>query len=245
MTLPMDRAGPKFNPAQRFDLIARYGFATWVVRHQQRIAMPPSPIALARASRRSRGAPSPYAMFLKGFIRNPGKIGSIIPSSRRLVDHMLAPVDWAAVRTFVEYGPGVGPFIGPVLEHLAPDATYVAIDADADFVRYLRRAFHDPRLHVVHGSAADVATILGDRGLEGADHVVSGLPFSTLPAGVGEHIVAATHAVLRPGGALMAYQTSPHVGSLLAPVFPRIETGMAWWNIPPARLYWAWKDAEA
>jgi phospholipid N-methyltransferase len=207
--------------------------------------MPPSPIALVRAVRRSRRAPSPYAMFLKGFLRHPGEIGSIIPSSRQLVDRMLAPIDWSAVKTMVEYGPGVGPFCAPILDRLAHDATYVAIDADLDFVRYLRRAFTDPRLHVVHGSAADVATILGDRGLEAADHVLSGIPFSTLPAGIGERIVAETHAILRPGGALMAYQTSPHVRGLVDPVFARIETGMAWWNIPPARLYWAWKEPQA
>jgi phospholipid N-methyltransferase len=207
--------------------------------------MPVSPIALARATRRAPGAPSPYAMFLRSFFRNPSQIGSIIPSSRQLVDRVLEPIDWAGVSTFVEYGPGVGPFCGPILDRLGPDARYVAIDANPDFVRYLRRAFPDPRIDVVHGSAADVDRVLADRDLCGADVVLSGIPFSTLPSGLGARIVEATAHVLRPGGAMLVYQTSPHVFGLLEPVFPRIDTGMAWWNIPPARLYWAWKDAEA
>lgn len=205
--------------------------------------MPPSPLSLPRVARRSRRALSPRAMFLDGFLRHPGLIGSVVPSSRSLVDRLLAPVDWNQVGTVVEYGPGVGPFCRPLLERLPRDAAYVAIDANPDFVAYLRRTITDPRLHVVHGSAADVATILADHGLDGADHVLSGIPFSTLPDGVGERIVAATHDALRPGGGFLAYQTSPRVHALLTPLFPRIDTGMAWWNLPPARLYWAWKDA--
>lgn len=206
--------------------------------------MPSSPLAQARATRRRwwQGVSSPQAMFLSGFLRHPGLIGSAVPSSRQLVDRMLAPVDWGAVRTFVEYGPGVGPFCQPVLDRLGPDATYVAIDANPDFIPYLRRTFRDPRLQVVHGSAADVTSILADHGLDGADHVLSGIPFSTLPAGVGESIVRHTHDVLRPGGAFLIYQMAARVRRLVDPVFPRVDQSVAWWNIPPARLYWAWKD---
>ena len=40
-------------------------------------------------------------------------VGSIIPSSRVLIDKMLDPVDWANTKLFVEYGPGVGTFTRP------------------------------------------------------------------------------------------------------------------------------------
>ncbi len=207
--------------------------------------MPPSPIAVARAIRRSERAPSARTMFLDGFLRHPGMIGSIIPSSRYLIDAMLAPIDWGSVRTFVEYGPGVGPFCRPILERLSTDARYVAIDANPDFVRYLRRTVHDPRLDIVHGSAAEVERILVDRGLERADQVLSGIPFSTLPPGIGERIVAVTHNILAPGGAMMIYQFSSRVRRLLDPAFKRIDTAIAWRSLPPARLFWAWKEAQA
>ena len=38
------------------------------------------------------------------------------------------------------------------------------------------------------GSAADVEQILKDRGFGSADYVLSGLPFSTLPPGVGDKV---------------------------------------------------------
>ena len=61
----------------------------------------------------------------------------------------------------------------------------MTIDTNADFTRYLKEAIDDPRLVTVTGSAADVEKILAERGLSSADYVLSGLPFSTLPPGVG------------------------------------------------------------
>jgi phospholipid N-methyltransferase len=198
-----------------------------------------SPRRLQR--RRDRRSPSPQWQFLRGFFKNPVMVGSIIPSSRVLIDKMLEPVDWANTRLFVEYGPGVGTFTRPLLERLGPDATLVTIDTNADFTRYLKERIDDPRLVAVTGSAADVEKILADRNLGQADYVLSGLPFSTLPPGVGEDIAEATSNVIRPGGAFLVYQFSPKVRDFIAPHFDKIDRGFEWINVPPATLFWAWK----
>jgi phospholipid N-methyltransferase len=180
-------------------------------------------------------------MFFRGFLKHPVMVGSVIPSSSKLIDRMLARVDWAETKVFVEYGPGVGTFCGPILERLAPDAQLIAIDTNPEFVAYLRDHYRDSRFSAIHGSAADVGAIVADHGHEHADYVLSGLPFSTLPPGVGAAIGAATHDVLRPGGAFLVYQFSPKVRDFIAPHFTDIDHGMEWWNVPPAQLYWAWK----
>jgi len=191
--------------------------------------------------RRDRRSPSPQWQFLRGFLKNPVMVGSIIPSSRVLIEKMLSPVDWANTRLFVEYGPGVGTFTRPVLDHLGPDAKLVTIDTNPDFTRYLRDSIDDPRLVTVNGSAADVERILGDQDLGSADYVLSGLPFSTLPAGVGEDIAEATAKVIRPGGAFLVYQFSPKVLDFIKPHFDPIRRGFEWINVPPATLFWAYK----
>ncbi len=201
-----------------------------------------STAAERRARRRAAGLPSPWRMFLKGFLKEPVMVGAIAPSSDRLIRRMLGPVDWAGCRLFVEYGPGVGTFTVPILRRLAPDARLIAIDTNPDFIRYLKQTIADPRLIPVQGSAADVERIVRDHGFDHADYIASGLPFSTLPPGVGEAIAAATHRVLRPGGAFLVYQYSPTVKHRLTPHWHRIDHAMEWWNIPPAQLYWAWKD---
>jgi len=193
------------------------------------------------ARRRDRRSPSPRWQFLRGFLKNPVMVGSIIPSSRILIGKMLSPVDWANTRLFVEYGPGVGTFTRPVLEQLGPDATLLTIDTNPDFTRYLKESIDDPRLQAVTASAADVERVLADRGLGSADYVLSGLPFSTLPPGVGDDIAEATANVIRPGGAFLVYQFSPKVRDFIKPHFDPIERGFEWINVPPATLFWAYK----
>ena len=91
------------------------------------------------------------------------------------------------------------------------------------------------------GSAAEVEKILADRNLGQADYVLSGLPFSTLPPGVGEDIAEATSNVIRPGGAFLVYQFSPKVLDFIKPHFKPVKRGFEWVNVPPATLFWAYK----
>ena len=189
-----------------------------------------------------RAARGPFIQFLRGFIKHPVMVGSVIPSSKALIDKMLAPVDWSKCRLFVEYGPGVGTFTEHVLQRMPADATLIAIDTNADFTEYLTQKFRDSRLVAVTGSAADVRKIMAEAGFAEADYILSGIPFSTLPPGVGPAIAAETAAALRPGGAFLVYQFSPKVRDFIAPHFNRIDKGMEWINIPPAQLFWAWKD---
>jgi phospholipid N-methyltransferase len=189
-----------------------------------------------------RAGDGPLWQFLRGFIKHPVMVGSVIPSSKVLIDKMLAPVDWANCKLFVEYGPGVGTFTEHVLRRMAPDATLIAIDTNSDFIRYLRGKFTDNRLFPVTGSAADVRQIIADCGFEHADYVLSGLPFSTLPAGIGPRIAAETHEAIRPGGAFLVYQFKARVRDFMVPHFKRIDKGFEWANVPPCFLFWGWKD---
>ena len=184
----------------------------------------------------------PAGVFFRGFLEHPKMVGSIIPSSRSTIDKMLARVKWSECKLFVEYGPGVGTFCRPVLDRLPRHGVLLVIDTNPLFIDYLKRTIRDSRFHAVLGSAEDVEAIVRSLGHEQADYVLSGLPFSTLPEGVGPAIAAATHRVVRQGGAFLTYQFSATARDLTARHFKRIETGFAWWNIPPCLLCWGWQD---
>ena len=195
----------------------------------------------ARLSRRVTRALGPAGVFFQGFLEQPRMVGSIIPSSSHTIRKMLAPVRWDECKVFVEYGPGVGTFCRPVLDRLGRDGSLVVIDTNPLYIDYLKHTIGDSRFHPVLGSAADVEEILAALGHEKADYVLSGLPFSTLPEGVGPAIAAATHRVVRKGGAFLTYQFSTVARDLTARHFGRVETGIAWWNIPPCLLAWGWQ----
>jgi len=198
-----------------------------------------------RIMRRMSRMAGPLGVFFEGFLEHPVMVGSIIPSSRFTIARMLKPVDWQECRLFVEYGPGVGTFCRPVLERLRRDGSLIVIDTNPLFIDYLRATITDSRFTAVLGSAADVEEIVRAHGHAHADYVLSGLPFSTLPDGVGPAIAAATHRVLRPGGAFLVYQFTARARDYMARHFTRIDKGFEWLNILPCFLFWGWKDSSA
>ena len=183
-----------------------------------------------------------WGVFARGFLEHPRMVGSVIPSSRFTIEKMLAPVDWDSCKLFVEYGPGVGTFCEPVLERLRADGALIVIDTNPLYIDYLQKHFGDSRFHAVHGSAADVEQIVRAIGHDGADYVLSGLPFSTLPEGVGPAIAKATYDVIRPGGAFLVYQFSAKARDFMAKHFKRIDSGFEPLNVLPCQLFWGWKD---
>jgi phospholipid N-methyltransferase len=164
-------------------------------------------------------------------------LGSVIPSSRFLIREVLEPIDWARAAVIVEYGPGVGSITGEILQRMRPDASLIAIETNSEFVRFLQAFYPDPRLHVVEGSAADVGGILRAHGHEKASYIISGIPFSTLPAGRREHILWESRAALEPGGAFLVYQFSSRVLADLKRIFGDVERGFEPLNVLPAHLF--------
>lgn len=195
-----------------------------------------------RLKRRLQTTFGAWGVFVQGFIEHPVMVSSIIPSSRFTIRKMLAPVDWATCALFVEYGPGVGTFCRPVLDKLRRDGTLLVIDTNKLYIDYLKRTITDSRFIAVYGSAEDVEDIVRAHGFEQADYVLSGLPFSALPEGLGDRIAAATSRVIRPGGAFLTYQFSKVAQNLTARHFDRTDSGFEWLNILPCRLAWGWKS---
>jgi phospholipid N-methyltransferase len=177
-------------------------------------------------------------LFGRNFLKHPKMLGSLIPSSRFLVNRLLDQVDWRHARVIVEYGPGVGTITTEILRRLRPDGRLIAIETNADFVAFLRRTVADGRLHVVHGSAAEADAALGRLGLRHADYVISGIPYTTIPPDVRTRILHKTHDVLHPQGAFLVYQFTRTVLRDLERVFGHVRQDFEPRNVMPARLFY-------
>jgi phospholipid N-methyltransferase len=177
-------------------------------------------------------------LFGRNFIKHPKMLGSLIPSSRFLVNHVLAQVDWSRARVLLEYGPGVGTFTTEILRRMRPDAVLVALETNTDFVRFLRGRLRDDRLHVIHGSAADADTALSRLQLSHADYVISGIPYTTMSPDLRDTILSKTHLVLNPDGAFLVYQFTRAVLPYLQRVFGSVYQDFEPLNVMPARLFY-------
>jgi phospholipid N-methyltransferase len=176
-------------------------------------------------------------LFARNFFRHPRMLGSIVPSSRFLIRELLAPIDWKRAQVVVEYGPGVGGITAEVLRRMRPDGVLIAIEMNPDFVSYLRGALRDPRLRVVEGSAESVDEVLRRCGRGQADYIISGIPFSTIPAPLRERILRKTRAALAPGGAFLVYQFSTRVLEDLRRIFGVVARKFEPLNVLPAHLF--------
>ncbi|MCE7798173.1 methyltransferase domain-containing protein [Sphingobium sufflavum] len=180
-----------------------------------------------------------FGVSLKEFLRDPSMVGSAFPASRRMIDKMLADVPWKEIDVFVEYGPGTGRFTEEALRRLGPHAKLVAIDTSPDFTRNLERQIRDRRLIAVAGSAQDVENILSLRGLDSADCILSGLPFSNVGRLEGRAIMDASWSVLATNGHFLAYQMRKAIRPLLDERFHMVSESFEWRNVPPCHLYMA------
>ncbi len=184
-----------------------------------------------------RSVRSQALLFAQNFLKHPKMIGSFIPSSRYLVDRLLGEIDWKTASVLVEYGPGVGTITAQILKRMRPNAQLIVMEMNEDFVAYLRATFKDPRLHVVHGSAEDVCAILEARGVDGADAVISGIPFTVMPKEVRAKILRDSRLCLRPDGKFIVFQFTGAVLPHLRSEFSDVRVGFEPLNILPARLF--------
>lgn len=125
--------------------------------------------------------------FLQAFLKNPGKVGAIKPSSPELAQKMIEGIIPDKNNAVLELGVGTGA-ITKFLQELVPDDTsYLGIELDRDLVRLLRRNF--PEMTIIRGNAADAWAIHQRSGVGRIGSIICCLPFVSLPNEVGEKIL--------------------------------------------------------
>lgn len=175
------------------------------------------------------------------FVRNPRTVGAVAPSSRALARAMVAGLNMSGGARIVELGPGTGAITREIVPRLGPHARCLAIDIDPAFVTRLKR--DHPQIEAVCGSAADLPQVLASLGFDRVDHILSGLPFASLPSAVTERILDAIAHVLPRGGTFTTFQYVHGYRSPLASAFRTTTTRhlgappvrrLVWRNVPPA-----------
>lgn len=174
--------------------------------------------------------------FLQGFLKHPHQVGSIVPSSRFLERRIIKMANVEQARVVVELGPGTGGTTRALLGSMRTDARLLSVEISARFVRGLRQ-IDDPRFTPCHGNALFLNQYLEQWDLGAPEAVVSGIPFSTMKADLGDRILEAVWGALAPGGFFVAYQFRDRVFSLGNSLMGRCDIGVELFNVPPMRVY--------
>lgn len=182
--------------------------------------------------------------FLRGFLREPSQVGSIIPSSRFLEQRIVQASNLSDAKLVVELGPGTGGTTRTFLQHLGPDAQLLSIELSPYFHKLLGD-ITDPRYINHLGSAEDLAQILAQYGLGKPDVVISGIPFSKMPEAVGTRVAQAIQDNLCEKGRFIAYQFRSDVAGITDAVMgAHASCSLEMLNIPPMRVYSWFKSAQ-
>ena len=184
------------------------------------------------------------AVFLKEFLRSPGTIGAIAPSSRSLGDKMIAMAQFDDSSVIVEYGPGTGVFTRRIMEFKPRNAEFIAIEYNEMLSGILKSRF--PGVDIVSDSAENIQRILENRGRSRACTIISSLPWAVFDDEFQDRLLHKTYEILKPKG---RFVTFAYLQGMLLPsgrnfrtklykTFNTVEISrVVWKNIPPAFVY--------
>ena len=181
---------------------------------------------------------------LKEFVKDPGGIGTVLPSSMRLAKAMTSDIGIEKARTVVEIGPGSGVFTTRILELISAEAKYFLVELNSKMYKHLSEKF--PAVKIYNESAENLAEILKREEVDSADVVVSGLPWASFPPVLQHKLLDAIYDALSEGGTFTTYayiqgKILPgglSIKKLLKQHFNTVESsGTIWKNLPPAFVY--------
>ncbi len=190
-------------------------------------------------SKRNSVSDSKFMGYVKVFMDDPA-VAAVTPSSRFLVNRTVKAMDLEHAKVIVEYGAARGVMTRRILEKMRPDAKLLAIEFNADLYAELKN-ISDPRMTTIHGDVREIDKILAKHGHDGADVIVSGVPFAFF-SGRGRHeLLTKTSSLLNPGGRFVAYQVTTHLIPMLPDYFSKVDTQFEVRNMPPHFVFTALK----
>ena len=142
--------------------------------------------------------------FLQAFLKNPGTVGSIAPSSPELGRRMVAGIRPDENNIVLELGVGTGAITKFLQERVPDEDSYLGIELDRDLVRSLNRNYPDMR--IIRGNALQAADIHERSGLGKVSSIICCLPFVSIPNEVGEKILLEIDKFMQHGCIFRTFQ---------------------------------------
>lgn len=176
-------------------------------------------------------------VFLREWLANPQRMGSVAPSSPQLAAVMAGWLPANPESFVLELGPGTGAVTQALLERGLREEKLVAIEHNSNMSRLLREKF--PRAQIITGDAWRMDDLLRRRRepIENVGAVVSSLPLLNFPLAAVESLAKKIRGVLEPRGTWVQY--SYQIGKLRprgSSGFHLLASKIVWFNLPPARV---------
>jgi len=180
---------------------------------------------------------SDSTVFLREWLANPQRTGSVAPSSPQLAAAMARWLPADPESFVLELGPGTGPVTDALLKRGLREEKLVAIEHNPKMADLLREKF--PRARIITGDAWQLDDLL--RGLrepvESVGAVISSLPLLNFSEEQARALAQKIRAVLEPDGNWVQFTYRIHkLRPRGASTFRLRASKIVWLNLPPARV---------
>ncbi len=183
-------------------------------------------------------------MFITEFLKSPGSIGAIKPSSKYLATEMVKQARISQADTIIELGAGTGAFTGLISTTKKPEAAFVALEINENLSKVLTEKL--PNVDIVTDSVENLGEIMSQKGINKLDSIVCGLPWAAFGPELQDKLFSSIVNAMTPGG---RFCTFAYLQGLLLPAGKRFrqtlkqnfsevsQSRTVWRNTPPAFIY--------
>ncbi|MCC9602731.1 SAM-dependent methyltransferase [Stieleria sp. JC731] len=179
----------------------------------------------------------------RAWLQNPRQVATVLPSSTQLMECLAYRTCIREAETVIELGPGAGGTSTALLDQMPKSSRLLSIEKTAVFGDALSE-ISDSRFAYEIGDAVDLRSIARKHGIRKCDVVVSGIPFSAIPAQAARQITRQIYDVLDNTGVFLAYQLRDDVTKVAHPLFGQPRKQNVPRNLPPLRVY-SWTKVES
>lgn len=183
-------------------------------------------------------------IFFRRWLRNPARLGAVLPSSKSLsmamANHVMTKQQQKSGQYVVEIGAGTGRFTEALVEMGFPQEKIICVEIEKDLYEYMKKRF--PDMLIVWGNAEHLDHIIPKSIHHNISCVVSGIPMVSIPPEVQKNIVESCFKIMGPEGCVFQFTYS-----LFSPITQKglkvkgQRINRTFWNIPPASI-WSYKS---
>ena len=189
-------------------------------------------------AKRIIAALSDSSLFLREWLANPQRTGSVAPSSPMLTSAMARWLPHDSESFILELGPGTGAVTAALLKRGLREDRLIAIEHNPALACHLRKRF--PRALISTGDAWQMDALLREHipAIETVGAVISSLPLLNFPKEQADALAQKIRAVLEPRGRWVQY--SYHITQNRCrggEDFRLLASKIVWLNFPPARVH--------
>lgn len=175
-----------------------------------------------------------YLLFLQGFLKDPKRVGNILPSSQLLANKIVQSIQWHDVNAVAELGAGTGAVTRFISSQLTKSTKLLLFERNKKMRDYLKA--HYPEC-IFHSNASFLLKKMNQENIRELDCIICGLPFFNFSYEMRDNILHQIVHSLKSGGILVSYQHSLHMKKEWGKQFIIEKIEFVPYTFPPTFVY--------